>query len=39
MSKGLNKRKEVKKPKKEAVKPGVVAGKNAVQTTVSKVKE
>ncbi len=40
MSKGLNKRKEVKKPKKEAVKPGtVVAGKNAVQTTTSKAKE
>ena len=39
MSKGLNKRKEVKKPKKEAVKPGAVASKNAVQTTTSKVKE
>lgn len=39
MAKGLGKRKEVKKPKKEAVKPGTVAGKNAVQTTTSKVKE
>lgn len=40
MAKGQNKRKEVKKPKKEVVKPGtVVAGKNAVQTTTIKVKE
>jgi len=41
MAKGMNKRKEVKKPKKEAVKPGapIVAGKNAVQTTASKAKE
>jgi hypothetical protein len=39
MAKGMNKRKEVKKPKKEAAKPGAVAGKNAVQTTTSKVKE
>ena len=40
MAKTLNKRKEVKKPKKEAVKPGAVAGgKNAVQTTTSKAKE
>lgn len=40
MAKGMNKRKEVKKPKKEVTKPGVVAvGKNAVQTTSSKVKE
>ena len=40
MANGMNKRKEVKKPKKEAAKPGVAAGgKNAVQTTTSKVKE
>ncbi len=39
MSKGLNKRKEVKKPKKEVVKPGTVAVKNSVQTTNLKVKE
>lgn len=39
MAKGLGKRKEVKKPKKEAVKPGTVTVKNAVQTTTSKVKE
>ncbi len=41
MAKGMNKRKEVKKPKKEAAKPGAPAagGKNAVQTTTSKVKE
>lgn len=39
MAKGLGKRKEVKKPKKEPVKPGSVAVKNAVQTTTSKVKE
>ncbi|MEO8243152.1 MAG: hypothetical protein ABI832_12655 [bacterium] len=41
MAKGMNKRKEVKKPKKEAAKPGTVStgGKNAVQTTTSKVKE
>ncbi|MEI6097878.1 MAG: hypothetical protein WCS20_06180 [Alphaproteobacteria bacterium] len=41
MAKGQNKRKEVKKPKKEVVKPSTVtvAGKNAVQTTTSKVKE
>ena len=41
MAKGQNKRKEVKKPKKEVVKPGVVVagGKNAVQSTTSKVKE
>ena len=41
MAKGMNKRKEVKKPKKEAGKAGAipVAGKNVVQTTTSKVKE
>lgn len=41
MAKGMNKRKEVKKAKKEVVKPGaaVPVGKNAVQTTSSKVKE
>ena len=42
MAKGMNKRKEVKKPKKEAAKPGSVAvagGKNAVQTTTIKAKE
>ena len=40
MSKGLNKRKEVKKPKKEVVKPGAVSVvKNDVKTTTSKVKE
>jgi hypothetical protein len=41
MAKGMNKRKEVKKPKKEVAKAGsvVAAGKNAVQTTTSKVKE
>ncbi len=41
MAKGKNSRKEVKKPKKEAAKPGAVVtgGKNAVQTTTSKVKE
>ena len=41
MAKGNNSRKEVKKPKKEVVKPGaaVASGKNAVQTTTSKVKE
>ena len=41
MAKGKNSRKEVKKPKKEVVKPGtpVIAGKNAVQTTTTKVKE
>ena len=41
MAKGMNKRKEVKKPKKESSKAGAapVAGKNAVQTTTSKVKE
>ena len=39
MAKGMNKRKEVKKPKKEVAKPGAAAGKNAVQTTTSKVKE
>lgn len=41
MAKGMNSRKEVKKPKKEKVKPGqtvaVSAGKNAVN--VSKPKE
>ncbi|MEO6299866.1 MAG: hypothetical protein ABIV25_06035 [Paracoccaceae bacterium] len=38
MAKGLEKRKEVKKPKKEKAKPGVATagGKNAVQTTASK---
>ena len=39
MSKGLNKRKEVKKPKKEVVKPGTVSVKNTVQTSTLKVKE
>ena len=41
MSKGLDKRKEVKKPKKEKLKPGVVApgGKNAVTTSATKAKE
>lgn len=41
MAKGKNSRKEVKKPKKEVVKPGapVIVGKNAVQTTTIKVKE
>ena len=40
MAKGMNKRKEVKKAKKETAKPGTVAvAKNAVQTTTSKVKE
>lgn len=40
MAKGMNKRKEVKKPKKEVAKPGAVAvSKNAVHTTTSKVKE
>lgn len=40
MAKGMNKRKEVKKPKKETAKPGTISVvKNAVQTTTSKVKE
>ena len=41
MAKGMNKRKEEKKPKKEKVKPGTApaGGKNAVQTSTSKVKE
>ena len=40
MAKGLGKRKEVKKPKKEKAKPSVVAGgKNAVVTSTPKVKE
>lgn len=39
MAKGMNKRKEVKKTKKEVVKPGTVVVKNAVQTTTSKIKE
>jgi hypothetical protein len=40
MAKGLNKRKEVKKPKKEAPKPGTAASnKNAVHTSSLKVKE
>ena len=41
MAKGMNKRKEVKKPKKEAAKPGAApaGGKNAVQTSSSKAKE
>ena len=39
MAKGMNKRKEVKKPKKEVAKPSAAVGKNAVQTTTSKVKE
>ena len=39
MAKGMNKRKEVKKPKKEVAKPAAAVGKNAVQTTTSKVKE
>jgi hypothetical protein len=39
MAKGMNKRKEVKKPKKETAKPGAAPVKNAVQTTTSKVKE
>ena len=38
MAKGLEKRKEVKKPKKEKVKPGVAVagGKNDVKTSGSK---
>jgi len=41
MAKGLNKRKEVKKPKKEKLKPGAAApgGKNAVQTSTAKAKD
>jgi hypothetical protein len=43
MAKGMNKRKEVKKPKKEAAKPGstvaAAGGKNAVQTSTIKAKE
>ena len=41
MAKGMNKRKEEKKPKKEKLKPGVVApgGKNAVTTSAPKAKE
>ncbi len=42
MAKGMNKRKEVKKPKKEAAKPASVmaaGGKNAVQTSTIKAKE
>jgi len=41
MAKGMNKRKETKKPKKEKLKPGAAApgGKNAVVTSTAKVKE
>ena len=41
MAKGMNKRKEVKKPKKETAKAGAApaVSKNAVQTTTSKIKE
>ena len=41
MAKGLEKRKETKKPKKEKAKPGVATagGKNAVQTSATKAKE
>ena len=41
MAKGKNSRKEVKKPKKEAVKTVVatVGGKNAVATSATKAKE
>jgi hypothetical protein len=41
MAKGMNKRKDVKKPKKEVVKPGAAAPstKNSVQTSSLKAKE
>ena len=41
MAKGMNKRKEVKKPKKEVAKPGAAApsNKNAVHTSTLKAKE
>ena len=41
MAKGMNKRKEVKKAKKEVAKPGAAAptSKNAVQTSALKAKE
>jgi hypothetical protein len=41
MAKGMNKRKEVKKPKKEVTKPGAAsaATKNSVHTSTLKAKE
>jgi hypothetical protein len=41
MAKGMNKRKDVKKAKKEVTKPGTAApsNKNAVQTSSMKAKE
>jgi hypothetical protein len=35
MAKGMNKRKEVKKPKKEAAKPAVSVASSAAKVTIS----
>jgi hypothetical protein len=38
MAKGMNKRKETKKPKKEAAKPAVAVGSGAAKVTINPAK-